>query len=239
MPELTAPAEITSCSFLHRQPGLHRGRAGLGRRRRDRLRDEVVDELERVAVPRRAGVDDVLAERGEHGLQRANTASSAPTIVLSRPCSASTGVRASGASTNSARFAPKSSRISPSTPARRSTCRRRSSPRAPPRAGRCRRRRSDSICGVPVTHRNTMSDCRATLGVGRHFLRAGREQVLERLPVAVRAHGERIALGDEVLRHAVAHQAQPDEADARLRVLRSCVLRVRDGVDRRDVVRPR
>ncbi len=45
------------------------------------------------------------------GLSCANTASSAPTIVLSRPCSASTGVRASGASTNSARFAPKSIRI--------------------------------------------------------------------------------------------------------------------------------
>ena len=45
------------------------------------------------------------------GFSFANVASSAPTMMLSRPCSASTGVRASGASTNSTPLAASSSRI--------------------------------------------------------------------------------------------------------------------------------
>ena len=55
--------------LLDRQARLRGGRARFGGGRGDRLRDEVVDELQRVAVPRRARVDDVLAERREHGLQ--------------------------------------------------------------------------------------------------------------------------------------------------------------------------
>jgi hypothetical protein len=46
-----------------------------------------------------------------------------------------------------------------------------------------------------------------------HFLRAGGDQVFKRLAVAMRAHRERIALGDDVLRHAVAHEAEADEAN--------------------------
>ena len=45
------------------------------------------------------------------GFSSANVASSAPTIMLSRPCSASTGVRASGASTNATPFSASASRI--------------------------------------------------------------------------------------------------------------------------------
>ena len=49
--------------FPQREPGLHSRGAGFGRRSGDRLRDEVVDELQRVAVPGRAGMDDILTER--------------------------------------------------------------------------------------------------------------------------------------------------------------------------------
>ena len=42
---------------------------------------------------------------------------------------------------------------------------------------------------------------------------AERLEVLDRLAVAVAEHDQRVALGDEVLGHAVAHQADTDEAD--------------------------
>ena len=62
-----------------------------------------------------------------------------------------------------------------------------------------------------------MSELRATSALVRTSFGARRKQILERLSVAVHANGERIALGDDVLRHAVAHQPQSDETDARLR----------------------
>ena len=61
-----------------------------------------------------------------------------------------------------------------------------------------------------------MSASRATSAFECHFLRAGRQQVLERLAVAVDAHRERKSLGHEVLRDAVAHEADADESDAGL-----------------------
>jgi hypothetical protein len=42
---------------------------------------------------------------------------------------------------------------------------------------------------------------------------AERLEVFHRLAVAVAQHHQRIALGDDVLGHAVAHQADADEAD--------------------------
>ena len=94
-------------------------------------------------------------------MSSANVASSAPTIVLRRPCSASTGVRASGASTKRTSAFASASRIlvvvagslvdvsttiipgraAPATP---------SGPKT-----------TSSTCGAPVTHRITMSDARA------------------------------------------------------------------------------
>ena len=71
----------------------------------------VVDQLEHMAMARRADVEDVLAEGLQHGLQRLKSSGSAPTMVLSRPSSASLGVRASGASMSLMPLAAKSARI--------------------------------------------------------------------------------------------------------------------------------
>ena len=53
--------------LLDREARFRGGRARFGGGRGDRLRDEVVDELERVAMSRRARVNDVLAERESTG----------------------------------------------------------------------------------------------------------------------------------------------------------------------------
>jgi hypothetical protein len=50
---------------------------------------------------------------------------------------------------------------------------------------------------------------RRALGFGG----AAAEQILDRLPVAVPEHGQPEAFGQDVLGHAVAHQAGPDQAD--------------------------
>ena len=81
--------------------------------------------------------------------------------------------------------------------------------------------------GYPLTvrahrNRNPLEDIVAAgakeVATDAEVARAGGDEVLERLAVAVRADGEREALGHEILRHAVAHEAEPDEADLRLRV---------------------
>jgi hypothetical protein len=60
------------------------------------------------------------------------------------------------------------------------------------------------------------------LGIGSDFPGPRGDDVSERLAVPVHAHRERKSLGEEVPGNAVTHQAEPDEADARLRV-RGCV----------------
>ena len=51
-------------------------------------------------------------------------------------------------------------------------------------------------------------------GRALRLARAAAEQVLDRRPVAVREHAQRVAFLDDVLGHAVAHQTGADEADA-------------------------
>ena len=48
----------------------------------------------------------------------------------------------------------------------------------------------------------------------RRFLGAARLQVVDRLALAAGEDGQRPALLDDVLRHAVAHEPDADEADA-------------------------
>ncbi len=52
--------------------------------------------------------------------------------------------------------------------------------------------------------------------MGRGLLGARSQDILRRLAILVDAHRQRKSLGDEVLCHAVAHQAEADKADARL-----------------------
>ena len=99
------------------------------------------------------------------GFSSANVASSAPTMMLSRPCSASTGVRASGASTNLTPCFASASRVfvvvagslvdvsTTTRPARAALA-------MPPSPNTL-----SSTCGAPVTHRKTMSDARASSAV--------------------------------------------------------------------------
>jgi hypothetical protein len=79
----------------------------------------------------------------------------------------------------------------------------------------------------------TMSHCRATRRCCR-FLRAGGQQVGERAAVAVGLEVSAIALGDEVLRDAVAHHADADESDC---VGHGCLL-VWQHASRRRAVAP-
>ena len=72
---------------------------------------KIVDQLDLVSGTDSADVKDVFAERLQCGLDFLERGWSAPTMVLSRPCSASTGVRVSGASTKRAPFAFSSSAI--------------------------------------------------------------------------------------------------------------------------------
>ena len=60
----------------------------------------------------------------------------------------------------------------------------------------------------------TMSLRSATSALLVDLGRAGGEQVGEALAVAVGLEGQRVALGQQVLRHAVAHHADADESDA-------------------------
>ena len=118
------------------------------------------------------------------GFSAANVASSAPTMMLSRPCSASTGVRASGASTNCTPERASASRIFVVV------------------AGSRGRRVDDDQPGArgagdAVLAMDDLLDLRRAgdaeehdvgsardVRVGRDFLRAGSEQVRERRPVA-------------------------------------------------------
>mgnify|MGYP003694353799 CR=1 FL=1 len=58
------------------------------------------------------------------------------------------------------------------------------------------------------------------VGVGLHFLGALREQIFDRRAIAVRANRQRITLGDQVLRDAVAH-----EPDATMKPIRGLSMR--------------
>ena len=139
-------------------------------------------------------------------------------MMLRRPCSASTGVRASGASTNSTPLAASSSRIFAVVDGSLVDVSITIEPGL--------RDRRDAVLAVDdfldlrrAGHAQEDDVVAASeVGVGRHFLGTRGEQVLERLAVAVRAHRERKALGDEVLGDAVAHEAEADESDAGLSV---------------------
>ncbi len=199
-----------------RHAGLRARGARLGGRGRDRHGDEIIDELEHVAVTGRPDVDHVLAVGREDGLQ---------------PCEG----RLIG--TDHRVEAPFLGFL------RRARQRRVDVERSLGREIAANLRRRRGLGGRGVDHDETFTrgaenavfavddlldlrrprhaqdhDIRRAgeLGVGLRFARSGREDVLRRLPVAVHAHRQRKALGHEILRHAVAHQPKADEPDARL-----------------------
>ena len=202
-----------------RQPGLRGDGERLGDGRGHASSPEVVDELQHVAVAGRADVEDVLAERREHRLSapRSRRRRRRP-CVLSRPSSASFGVRASGASMKRRRpCAAKSARmraveagsaveVSITIEARRA-----------PRPSRPSVAVDDLLdlrrAGDAENH--DVGCLRASSRGVFDLVRAGGEQVLQ----VARGCGcalkrEREALGQQVLRHAVAHHAEADESDA-------------------------
>ena len=197
-----------------RQAGLRGGGERLGRRRGDRLRDEVVDELQHDAVPRRPGVDDVLAERLQHRLQvRERRVVGADHDV--EPALLGLHRRARERRVDEAHALR--GEVVAHLRRRRGLARRRVDDDHP-----AARHRRDALGPVDdlLDLRRPGDAQEHDVGVARHvrvglsLLRPGGQQVLERLAVAVGAHRERKALGDEVLRDAVAHQADADEADA-------------------------
>ena len=99
-PELTAPAEITSCSFLIDKPDFAAAAHASAVAVQIACAMKLLISLRMIPWP--AGPTWMMFSQnaGSTGFSCANVASSAPTMMLSLPASASTGVRASGASTN-------------------------------------------------------------------------------------------------------------------------------------------
>ena len=191
-------------------------RKGLGGRGADRLRDEVVQQLDDVPGAGPADVEHVLGKAAQHRLERARrSAASAPTITLSLPASASTGVRASGASTKLTPAAAQGSRslaVESGSLVELSTIIR---PwrRAGEQAVGARHRGLDLRRAGDAQEHDVAAA--ASAGRRRGLGRAGGQQVGHALAVAVHGERQRVALGEQVLRHAVAHQSRgADESDA-------------------------
>ena len=148
-------------------------------------------------------------------------------MMLSLPSSASTGVRASGASTNSTPAEASESRIFVVVAGSHVDVSTTMSPVRAALAMPSLPLTISSTCGAPVTQRNTMSDARATSALVVTSFAPAASRSSSGLAVAVRADRQRKTLGDEVLRDPMAHEAETDEADARLRARAAfmCILR--------------
>ena len=215
MPLLTAPAPTSfRATRGRRRPWRRRER--LGDQRRLPHRQEIVDQLQLVAGAGRADMEDVLGEGLQRRLDRRETsAASAPTMTLSRPSSASLGVRASGASTKVTPFFARSAAIraveSGSLVEQSTTIR--------PAA------RALEQAVLPVDdlfHLRRAGDAEeddvALRAPARRRSSLRVAPSLTRLSTGARLRWPRTVSGkplvDEVLGHAVAHQADADEADA-------------------------
>ena len=217
MPELTAPAEIDLVQLPDRQARL--GRGGAAPRRvavAIACAMKLLMSFSTMPWPGGTGVDDVLAERGEHRLQfRERRVVGADHDVELAQLRLDRRARERRVDEAHALRGERLAHLR----GRRRLARRRVDDDEP-----LARHAGDAVLAV-----DDLLDLRRAghaqehdvgvardVGVGLHFLGARREQVLERLAVAVDAHRQRKALGDEVLRDAVAHEADADESDARL-----------------------
>ena len=225
MPELTPPAEITLVELLEIEADLGRRPRALRRSRPRSSSPEVVDQLEHVAGP--GGPTWKMFSQKPRAPASAlrSRLGSAPTMVFRRPSSASLRrARERRVDERDALRREVRADARASTPARRSSVDDDQARARPRRAGRPRRRRSSSTCGEPVTQMNTMSAASASgLRSTSPPSRRRRAGPARFDAVAVHHEGQRKALGEQVLRHAVAHHADADEADPLL----SCRLRCR------------
>ena len=192
---MTAPAEMTSCSFLIDSPDLAAAAQASAVAAQIACAMKLLMSLRMMPCPAGPAWKMFSQNAERTGLISAKVASSAPTMMLSLPSSASTGVRASGASMNFTPSFASASRVlfvvagslvdvsmtmSPS----RATL---AIPSAP--------NTFSSTCGAPVTHRNTMSDARVTSAVVFASFAPLGDKVVDRSAIAVRADGQRKALG--------------------------------------------
>ncbi len=209
---------MISWSFAIETPAFAAVAAASAARRCNRHREEIVDELQRMAMARWTHVDHVLAVGTQHGPKlREDGVVGADHRV--EPALLGFPRRAREWCVDEFRVLRRE--IGPD-------CR-----------SRCRlgRRRVDDDQALSRGPEQTIGavddrldlrrpghaekdDIRSVRQVRRSlgFRRTGGDDVLQRLAVAVGEHLEREPLGDDVLRHAVAHQPEADEADARLRV---------------------
>ena len=135
-------------------------------------------------------------------------------MMLSRPCSASTGVRASGASTKRTPLAASSSRIFAVVAGSLVDVSMTMSPLRATDAMPSLPLTISSTCGAPVTHRNTMSASRATSAFVFTSFAPAASRSSSGLRLRLTRDRQRKPLGDEILRDAVAHEADADESDA-------------------------
>ena len=196
-----------------RQAALGGDRRRFGDRRRHRHRQHVVDELQHVAVARLADVEDVLAERLQHRLERlevgglgADHGVEAAFLGLLRRArqrrvdvARSLGGEVGADARRRRRLGGR--RVDDDEAGARGLCQAAFAPDDVLDLRRARDADEDDVGRARDLDR------------ARCLARAGRDQVGEALAVAVRLERQRIALGEQVLRHAVAHHADADEAD--------------------------
>ena len=98
MPELTSPADTSSTSLFRSTPARWPTAKASAMAVHMACAMKLLSSLMMWPAPGAADVEDVLGKGLSTGSSFAKSAASAPTMTFSLPASASTGVRASGAS---------------------------------------------------------------------------------------------------------------------------------------------
>ena len=152
------------------------------------------------------------AKAARIGFARSTAAGSPPTITSSVPSQASFGVRLSGASTSVIPFGVSSAaslRVEAGSDVEQST----TSSGLPAETSPSAPKRIASTCGRPRHAQDHDVAFLSDFAWGGRLRRAAAFQVVDRLALGAREHGQGPALLDDVLRHAVAHEPDADKAD--------------------------
>ena len=214
MPELTRAHRDDVEQLLQRQPRLGGRGNGFRDRRRGGHRQHVVHQLQRVAVPGPSDVDDVLAVRREHRLQRLEVGRLGADHRV-EPAFLGFLRRAGQRGVDEACAACREVGADA-----RARCR--FGGRRVDHVEARSRRGEQAVIGIDVLfHLRRAGDAedhdigtRRQFGARADLDRAGGEQILQVGAVAMRLEAECEALGEQVLRDAVAHHAEADESDA-------------------------
>ena len=177
MPEFTAPAETTSCSLRIERPDLAAAAQASALALAIDMARKLLMSFSTMPWPAGPAWMMFSQKAARTGFSSANVASSAPTMMLSLPSSASTGVRASGASTKRTPFSASASRIFVVVAGSLVDVSTTTSPLRAAAAMPSLPLTISSTCGAPVTHRNTMSEFRATSALVFDFRSTCRDQV--------------------------------------------------------------